>query len=162
MLFCSWNSPGKNTGVDSHSLLQGSNSGLQHCRRLLYYLNHKGSPGLIGHSYCHGNGLMFCQNANSGDNSCRNGREVQKIEAERHMVTPTWVPTTPGPVPLWPEPMMSKPLFNWFWIIFPMTLSGSCPLGAWILLMMRNSLLDYVACRVKSPRKWKSWFGSER
>ena len=40
-LLCSWNSPGKNTGVDSHSLLQGiiptqgSNPGLRHSRPLL-------------------------------------------------------------------------------------------------------------------------------
>ena len=45
-----WNSPGQNTGVGSHSLLQGIfptqglNSGLQHCRQILYQLSHKGSP----------------------------------------------------------------------------------------------------------------------
>ena len=44
-LFCPWNSPGKNTGVGSHSLLQGifltweSNPGLQHCRQILYRLS---------------------------------------------------------------------------------------------------------------------------
>ena len=44
-----WNSPGQNTGVGSCSLLQGlfltqgSNSGLLHCRWILYQLNHKGS-----------------------------------------------------------------------------------------------------------------------
>ena len=43
-------SPGKNTGVGSHSLLQGifltqgSNSGLLHCRQFLYRLSHQGSP----------------------------------------------------------------------------------------------------------------------
>ena len=51
-LFCSWNSPGKNTGVGSHSLFQGnfptqgstkgSNSGLLHCRQILYHLSHQG------------------------------------------------------------------------------------------------------------------------
>ena len=41
-----WNSPGKNTGVGHHSLLQGifptqgSNLGLLHCRRILYCLSH--------------------------------------------------------------------------------------------------------------------------
>ena len=41
-LLCSWNSPGKNTGVDSHPrlqgifLTQGSNLGLLHCRQILY------------------------------------------------------------------------------------------------------------------------------
>ena len=45
-----WNSPGQNTGVGSHSLLQGifptqgSNPGLPHCRRTLYQLSHKGRP----------------------------------------------------------------------------------------------------------------------
>ena len=49
-LLCPWDSPGKNAGVDSHSLLQGifpsqgSNPGLPHCRRILYCLNHQGSP----------------------------------------------------------------------------------------------------------------------
>ena len=45
-----WNSPGQNTGVGSHSLLQGvfptqgSNPGLPHCRWILYQLSHKGNP----------------------------------------------------------------------------------------------------------------------
>ena len=48
-LFCSWNSPGKNTGVGSQSLLQGifltqgSNLGLPHCRQILYPLSHQRS-----------------------------------------------------------------------------------------------------------------------
>ena len=43
-------SPGKNTGVGCHALLQGifstqgSNPGFPHCRRILYQLNHQGSP----------------------------------------------------------------------------------------------------------------------
>ena len=43
-------SPGKNTRVGCLALLQeifptqGSNPGLPHCRRILYHLNHKGSP----------------------------------------------------------------------------------------------------------------------
>ena len=45
-LLCPWNSPGKNIGVDCHSLLQGifltqgSNLSLLHCRRILYHLSH--------------------------------------------------------------------------------------------------------------------------
>ena len=41
---------GKNTGVGSHSVLQGifpiqgSNPGLLHCRQILYHLSHQGSP----------------------------------------------------------------------------------------------------------------------
>ena len=43
-------SPGKNTGVGCHFLLQGifltqgSNLGHPHCRRMLYTLSHQGSP----------------------------------------------------------------------------------------------------------------------
>ena len=49
-LLCPWNSPGNNTGVGCHSLLQGifltqgSNLGLLHCRPILYHLSHQGSP----------------------------------------------------------------------------------------------------------------------
>ena len=44
----SWDSPGKNTGMDCHSLLQrifptqGSTPGLQHCSQILYHMRHQG------------------------------------------------------------------------------------------------------------------------
>ena len=53
-------SPGKNTGVDGHALLQGifptqgSNPGLPHCRQILYRLSHQGSPRIrewVAHSF---------------------------------------------------------------------------------------------------------------
>ena len=49
-LLCPWDSPGKNTGVGCHCLLQGifptqeSNPSLLHCRQILYHLSHQGSP----------------------------------------------------------------------------------------------------------------------
>ena len=52
-LYSPWTSPGQNTGVGSHSLLQGifptqgSNPGLPHCRWILYQLSHKGSPRIL-------------------------------------------------------------------------------------------------------------------
>ena len=52
-LLCPWNSPGRNTGVGSHSLLQrifppqGSNPGLLHCRWMLNFLSHQGSPTVL-------------------------------------------------------------------------------------------------------------------
>ena len=52
-LYSPWNSPGQNIGVGSLSLLQGifqtqgSNSGLLHCRCILYQLSHKGSKVLV-------------------------------------------------------------------------------------------------------------------
>ena len=55
-LLCPWDFPGENTGVGSHSLVQGifltqgSNPGLLHCRQILYHLSHQGSPGMAnGH-----------------------------------------------------------------------------------------------------------------
>ena len=51
-LLCPWNSPVKNTGVSSHSLLQGifpiqgSNLRLPHCRQILYCLSCQGSPDI--------------------------------------------------------------------------------------------------------------------
>ena len=47
-LLCPWNSPGKNTGVGCHSLLQGIfltqrlNPGLLHCKQTLYRLSSEG------------------------------------------------------------------------------------------------------------------------
>ena len=46
-------SPGKNTGVGCHALLQrifptqGSNPDLPHCRRILYHPGHQGSPRIL-------------------------------------------------------------------------------------------------------------------
>ena len=52
-LLCPWNSPGKNTGVGCHALLQGIfltqglNPGFLHCRQILYHLSHQGSPRIL-------------------------------------------------------------------------------------------------------------------
>ena len=49
-LLCSWDSPGKNAGVGCHALLQVTfstqefNSGLLHCRWILYHLSHQANP----------------------------------------------------------------------------------------------------------------------
>ena len=56
-------SPGKNTRVGCHALLQGifptqgSNPGLLHCRRILYCLSHQGSPWKVKVSQ---STLTFC------------------------------------------------------------------------------------------------------
>ena len=50
-------SPGKNTEVSCHALLQGifptqgSNQGLPNCRQILYYLSHQGSPSMCNIIY---------------------------------------------------------------------------------------------------------------
>ena len=52
-LYSPSNSPGHNTGMGSHSLLQGtfptkgSNPGLPHYRQILYQLSHEGSPRVL-------------------------------------------------------------------------------------------------------------------
>ena len=52
-LYCSWMSPGQNTGVGNLSLLQGifptqgSNPSLPCCRQILYQLSHQGSPRIL-------------------------------------------------------------------------------------------------------------------
>ena len=49
-ILCPWDSPGKNTGVRCHAVLQGifpiqgSNPGLPHCGQILYQLSHQRSP----------------------------------------------------------------------------------------------------------------------
>ena len=49
-ILCPWDFLGKNIGVGSHSLpqgtfpIQGYNLGLLHCRWILYYMSHQGSP----------------------------------------------------------------------------------------------------------------------
>jgi len=48
-----WDSPGKDTRVGFHALLQGifqpqgSNPGLPHCRQIIYHLSHQGSPRIL-------------------------------------------------------------------------------------------------------------------
>ena len=55
-LLCLWDSPGKNTGVGCHALIQGIfptqplNPGLLYWRWILYCLSHQGSPFLFGGS----------------------------------------------------------------------------------------------------------------
>ena len=56
-LYSPWNSPGQNTGVCTHSLLQGIfttqglNPGLPHCRQILYQLSHKENPTTCKHAH---------------------------------------------------------------------------------------------------------------
>ena len=65
-LLCPWNSPGKNTGVGCHFLLQGIfptqglNPGLLHCSQILYQLSHQGrSPLYFKYIRVNGNVSMI-------------------------------------------------------------------------------------------------------
>ena len=74
-LYSPWNSPGQNTGVGSHSLLQGifpthgSNPGLPYCRWVLYQLRHQGSPRVGSLSLLQG--IFPTQESNRGFLHCR-------------------------------------------------------------------------------------------
>ena len=54
---CPWNSPGRNTGVGCHFLLQGifatqgSSPGFLHCRQILYRRSHQGLRKVNVHSF---------------------------------------------------------------------------------------------------------------
>ena len=71
-------SPGKNTGVGCHALLQGifptqgSNTGLPHCRWILYHLSHQENPRIlawIAYPFSRG----FSQFRNQTGVSCNTG-----------------------------------------------------------------------------------------
>ena len=57
-LLCPLDSPGKNTGVGCHFLLQGiflteeSNPGLLHCRQMIYQLSYEGSVNMTCEVLC--------------------------------------------------------------------------------------------------------------
>ena len=52
-LYSPWNSPGQNTGMRSHFLLQGIfptqelSPGLLHCRQVIYQLSHQGNQEIL-------------------------------------------------------------------------------------------------------------------
>ena len=61
-------SPGKNTGVGCHAILQGifpiqgSNPGFPHCRRILYHLSQEGIPkqrGIVSEWRTHSQSLLY-------------------------------------------------------------------------------------------------------
>ena len=74
-----WNSPGQNTGVGGLSLLrgivvptQGLNSGLLHCRWILYQLSHQGSPRILEWvAYPFPRGIFLTQESNQALLHCR-------------------------------------------------------------------------------------------
>ena len=76
-LYSLWNSPGQNTGVGSLSLLPGifstqrSNPGLPHCGQILYQLSHKGSPRILEGSLSLRQQIFPTQELNWGLLYCR-------------------------------------------------------------------------------------------
>ena len=107
-LYSPWNSPGQNTGVGSHSLLQGIlpsqglNWGLLHCRWILYQLSHRGSPRIPEWAaYPFSSGCSWTRNRTGV--SCIAGefftswavrealREKKMSDKERNQPAATWV-----------------------------------------------------------------------
>ena len=74
---------GNSTGVDCHALLQGIfltqglNPGLLHCRQILYYLSHKGSPASLQIS-------IINKNVRDSKNSCFMFQRGCQISWEKH------------------------------------------------------------------------------
>ena len=79
LTFCNpyspWNSSGQKTGVGSFSFLQGifltqgSNPGIPHCKRILYQLNHQGSPRIpewVAYPSSNGSSQSRNQSSNPG------------------------------------------------------------------------------------------------
>ena len=104
-LYSPWNSPGQNTGVGSLSLLQGifptqgSNSGLPHCRLILYQLSHKGSLRTLEWvAYPFSSGSS--QPRNWTGVSCIAGRFLTSWATKiRQMTTSSHLCPCPGPSP---------------------------------------------------------------
>ena len=76
LLYTPWNSPVQNTGVGSLSLLQEIfptqelNSGLLHCRQIIYQLSLKGSPRIL-EWVAHPFSSILTQELNEGLLHCR-------------------------------------------------------------------------------------------
>ena len=72
------NSPGKNTGMGYHALLpgifptQGLNSGLPHCRQILYKLSHQGSPRILEWVACPFSRVTSQPRNRNGSHTCFN------------------------------------------------------------------------------------------
>ena len=75
-LYSPRNSPGQDTGVGSHSLLQGifptqgSNPGLPHCRQILSQLSHKGRPRTLN---------WIASPFSRGSSQTKDGTQVSRI-----------------------------------------------------------------------------------
>ena len=109
-------SPGKNTRVGCHAVLQGifptqgSNPDLPHCRQILYRLSHQGSPRILewvaypfsrGSSRPRNQTRVFC--IASGFFTSWATREAHKFKANKYKL---WLYLTLHP---------NYSFFTWFW-----------------------------------------------
>ena len=108
-LLCPWDSPGKNTGVGCHALLQGifptqgSNPHLLcllRCRRVLSPLNHRGSPAAEKQVTVEGRSLTSSWPENHGRKPAGNSRPARapwgRVEGHRLRLAQAALPLLPG------------------------------------------------------------------
>ena len=91
-----WDSPGKNTGVGCHSLLQGifptqeGNPGLLHRRQIFYHLSHQGSLCLPTSSQNpSARHVYMCLNSHCGYSSA--SQEGPQLPVNQWVSTDTWI-----------------------------------------------------------------------
>ena len=95
-LLCPWNSPGKNTDMGCHALIQGifptqgSNPSLPHCKQILYHLSHWGSPRIlewVAYPFSRG----FSQPRNTTGISCISGGFLTaELQGETRVQSLVW------------------------------------------------------------------------
>ena len=91
-------SPGKNTGVDCHALLQGifptqgSNAGLLHCRQILYHLSHRRNP-LYQQSlhFPHLHGILFFSSASFSLTRVKKHKSLIQVLGFSYSISPTYI-----------------------------------------------------------------------
>ena len=97
-LVCPWNFPCKNTGVGCYFLLQGIfltqglNPGLLHCRHILYYLSHQGSP--LGEKKKKSETLPWIKKVNSILNLCIPSSNIHDENLSSISPNSSWVNPT--------------------------------------------------------------------
>ena len=164
-------SPGKNTGVGCHALLQGIFPtqglfpGLQHCRQILYHLIHQGSPleSLVGDytiakvSYPKDSQTLLCElkNMDCGGNFLK------------------FLGYSKGELSIWPASSLHLLSF-WMsvchWDLEVSVFSTKAvtslflyhpPWGLWHSLAVKPMLLQFKAaepnCRLYSSHYWTKW-----
>ena len=90
---CPWNSPGKYTGVGSHSfpqcifLIQESNPCLLHCRQIPYHLSHHRRPTTLSMNHNINYGLRVIKACQCKFMDCNKGTTlVRDVASERGIV----------------------------------------------------------------------------
>ena len=92
---CQWDSPGKNTRVGCHSLLQGifptqgSNQALLHWRQIFYHLSHQGNPSLPIDFHKNSASILHVQQSATRLLDCALG--FLSLELELFSVAQSWI-----------------------------------------------------------------------